>query len=234
MYLSGQYVGLGEGDDSPEVGKIIDFIRVKWDRFDDLLTPGTTRFTPELTAIITALQGIYVSEGKLAPGSFTPGVINLETKYAMGYLKRPVPEDKRPVLFTVCGTGVPWWVGPDADTARAVERKYRWQPIGYRAAPFPMGTSIDEGREELVNQLTIHRLQVERFGGALGGFSQGAIIIALVWELDIRPLTGRLHWAYGKIKRLWRGVIPCVRRVKPMATPTARRPGPNHTASLIS
>ena len=35
-------------------------------------------------------------------------------------------------------------VGPDADLARAVEAKYRWQPIGYRAAPFPMWPSISE------------------------------------------------------------------------------------------
>ena len=201
MYVSGDYVGLGEGDDSAEVGKVINFILTKFDRFDNRLTPGTV-FTPALTAVITELQTVYVGEGKLKVGAFLPGVVNLETKYALGYKARPMPEDKLPVLFTVCGTGVPWWVGPDADTARAVERKYRWQPVGYRAAPFPMGKSVDEGREELVNQFTLHRAQVERFGSAMAGFSQGAIIIALVWELDIRPKNGRLHWAFNKLKKV--------------------------------
>ncbi len=113
----------------------------------------------------------------------------------------PLPQDNRPVLFTVCGTGVPWWVGPDADTARAVEDRYKWQPIGYPAAPFPMSTSYEAGRSELRRQFTLWRAQVERCGAALGGYSQGAIVTSLFWEQDVKPETGSCHWAKDHITK---------------------------------
>lgn len=100
------------------------------------------------------------------------------------------PPPHKPVLFTVCGTGVPWWVGPDADLARAVEHKYRWQPVGYRAAPFPMATSVKEGRTELIRLIGLP----ENHGEInLVGYSQGAVVVAELWEYDIKPLSGRLH-----------------------------------------
>jgi hypothetical protein len=128
------------------------------------------------------------------------GYIGYNTKVLMGYLKATTV-DIRPMLFTVCGTGVPWWVGPDADTARAVENIYKWQPVGYPAAPFPMGKSITAGKVELRNQITIWRGQIERSGFAIAGYSQGAVITSEVWEQDIKPVNGVLHWAFPFIRK---------------------------------
>lgn len=112
--------------------------------------------------------------------------------------------DKRPLLITVCGTGVPWWVGPDADTARAVEDKYRWQGIGYPAATFPMGPSVAAARAEITVQCNRdepefkHRERIQRYGVAFASYSQGAVAACESWEYDIKPDTGTLHWVYGR------------------------------------
>jgi hypothetical protein len=152
-----------------------------------------------MTQAVFVMQGRLRDQGKL-PAEKVNGLIGASTKVAMGYL-RATTVDIRPMLFTVCGTGVPWWVGPDADTARAVENLYKWQPTGYPATPFPMGKSINAGKFELRRQLDIHRKQIETNGMALAGYSQGAVITSEVWEFDIKPQTGSHHWAKDHVKK---------------------------------
>ena len=198
MRIGGQYVGLGLGDVSEETRLLKAFMRRKFSYAKAL--EDTPIYDPQLVTAVAEMQGRYNQDGKLASGTYTPGVINLETKYVMGYLQRPPGPDTRPVLFTVCGTGVPWWVGPDADTARAVEDKWRWQPIGYPAQPFPMSPSINAGKAELRAQLNRDepgfqlRKQVERNGAGLAGYSQGAVVTSETWEFDIKPDNGALNW----------------------------------------
>jgi hypothetical protein len=159
-------------------------------------------YDQEMVAAVTEMQARYNSGfGKLSAGTYTPGILNYATKVAMGYVARPPRTDQRPMLFSVCGTGVPWWIGPDAETARAVEDRYRWQPIGYPAKAVPMGGSISEGKAELEKQFNIHRDQVTRRGAALLGYSQGAIIVTELFVEQIRPKSGRLHWAYPHITK---------------------------------
>jgi hypothetical protein len=191
--IGGAWVGLGVGDTSEEIRKIKAHMRRKFSYAKTL--SDTTLFDAAMFDTVVEMQRRYNTVGQLGTGTYTPGIINPETKYVMGYLPRPPKPDARPVLFTVCGTGVPWWVGPDADTARAVESKYHWQPIGYPAQPVPMGPSIKAGRAELVNQITLWRKQIEANSMALAGYSQGAIVIAEVWERDIKPANGTLAWA---------------------------------------
>ena len=192
MRISGAWVGLGLGDASPEVARLKDHLRRKFSYARGL--SFSNLYDQPMVDVVTLMQSRYHAAGQLAAEKYIPGVVNLETKYVCGFLPRPPQQDTRPLLFTVCGTGVPWWVGPDADTARAVEDVYRWQPIGYRAAPFPMAPSAKEGRAELVNQIERHRGQIERGGAAMIGYSQGAIVTSECWTLDINPPEGRLHW----------------------------------------
>lgn len=208
MLIGGKYAGLGLGDASDEVGKFRDFMRRKFKgyagdlpdmRIDLPATAteparkGVPYFDQRLTQAVLTMQLAYVKDGKLNP-KLANGVVGLSTKVVSGYL--PATQyDIRPVLFTVCGTGVPWWIGPDADAARTLETRYLWQPIGYAAAPFPMGKSITEGKNELVNQFNIHRKQIEAYGWAMIGYSQGAVITSEVWMQDIAPDNGRLNWA---------------------------------------
>jgi hypothetical protein len=59
-----------------------------------------------------------------------------------------------------------------------------------------MGPSITAGKDELKRLMYQHRTQIEEYGFALAGYSQGAIVIAETWENDIKPSGGGLHWAF--------------------------------------
>lgn len=200
MKIGGQWIGWGLGDSHEEIRALKAFMRKKFSYAKSLA--DTSLYDQPMVEAVTEMQRRYnTGYGQLATGKFLPGILNYETKVVMGFVARPTKVDFRPLLFTVCGSGVPWWVGPDADTARAVEDRYRWQPVGYPATPIPMGKSISAGKNELYTQLNKHRTQVEEFGAALAGYSQGAIIISEVWETDIKAPTGRLHWAAPHIRK---------------------------------
>lgn len=186
MKIGGQWVGWGLGDDNPKVAEIRRFLTRKfnWARALDL--GESTLFDDGLTAAVVEMQRRYQIP--------QTGTWNYETQLRSGFI--PPKPRRLPMLFTVCGTGVPWWVGPDADTARAVEDRYRWQPVGYPAQPFPMAPSVAAGRRELITQIEKHRGQIEAAGqpSALVGYSQGAIVASECWEEDIKPADGRLAW----------------------------------------
>lgn len=194
MKIGGMWVGWGLGDSHEEIRDIKAFMRKKFSYAKDLA--DTPVYDEQMVAVVADMQARYATGWGKLHGKYTPGVLNFATKVAMGYVPRPPQIDRRAMLFTVCGTGVPWWVGPDADTARAVESRYKWQPIGYPATAVPMGPSIDAGKAELINQITLHRDQVERGGAAFAGYSQGGIIVSEVWEEHIKPENGSLHWAH--------------------------------------
>lgn len=190
MRIGGTYVGLGIGDSNDEIRRLKAHLRKKFSYAKDL--PDTPDYDQQMADVVLRMQAAYNAQGKLHSPT---GIVDYATKLACGFIVRPQPADTRPVLFTVCGTGVPWWVGPDADTARAVEGRYRWQPIGYPAQPFPMAPSIAAGRAELIHQIGNHRERIKKYGMALMGYSQGAIVVSQCWQEDIRPDGGRLHWA---------------------------------------
>ena len=190
MKISGAWVGWGLGDSSEEIRKFKAFMRAKFSYARTLA--DTPLFDDATFTAVYSMQTAYTAQGKLRKPS---GIIDYATKIASGYLAKPPPADTRPVLFTVCGTGVPWWVGPDADCARAVEWKYKWQPIGYPAAAVPMNPSAQAGRAELLRQFEIHRERITRHGAAMIGYSQGAIVTSETWLEDIAPDNGRLRWA---------------------------------------
>lgn len=196
MKIGGTWVGLGLGDSSEEIQVIKAFLRRKFSYAAHLA--DTPDFDQQMFNVVYEMQSRYHRMGRLhAP----TGIIDVATKIVCGYYIPPEPADSRPMLFTVCGTGVPWWVGPDADTARAVEDRYKWQPVGYRAAPFPMNQSVQEGRTELIRMFELHRHRVEKHGAALIGYSQGAIVTSECWMKDILPDNGRLRWARSSVLR---------------------------------
>jgi hypothetical protein len=202
--IGGKWVGLGLGDVDVEVGRIRDFMKRKFRSYagnlpDTRNAAGVALFDEPMAQATLTMQRAYVNEGKLKP-ELANGYIGASTKVVMDYLAATTI-DIRPVLFTVCGTGVPWWVGPDADCARAVESQYLWQPIGYPAAAVPMGPSIAAAIAELINQFNIHRAQVERNGAVLAGYSQGGCAVSEVWENHIKPDNGVLHWAKPFIRK---------------------------------
>jgi hypothetical protein len=190
MKIGGAWVGWGLGDESDEIARFKTYMRGKFS-YAKLLTDDGIFDDATLTAVLD-MQKRYVAAGKLPSAS---GIIDWRTKVVSGFLKPAQPADTRPMLFTVCGTGVPWWIGPDADVARAVEGRWKWQPVGYPAQPFPMNPSVQAGRLELIRLFELHRNRIEKYGAGLIGFSQGAICICETWLDDIAAENGRLRWA---------------------------------------
>lgn len=190
----GPWIGLGLGDIDPEVDRLKDHIRRKWDRFDATVGDGPV-FTQELVAIVAELQDIYRREGKLKAGEYLPGVANKKTKQKMGFIADDPPEDRRPMLFSFCGAAAQGWMGPDADAARALEPWYMWRWVGFDTRPFPnMGKGIKSGRDQFFIDANQWRARIEKYGFALLGYSMGSIAASEVYEFDIKPTTGRLHW----------------------------------------
>jgi len=123
----------------------------------------------------------------------------------------------QPLLITVNGTGVPDPFGPGfaADIGRAFQTNpwqvvadkldglitepppVQWQPIGYPAAVFPMGPSIEAGRAEVIRQINMRPAGMPIF---LSGYSQGAIVTGRVWALDFLSPTGSLHNRLSDVK----------------------------------
>lgn len=113
-----------------------------------------------------------------------------------------------PMFVSVNGTGVPDPFGPgfSGDIGRSFgnpwnnifsqlwgaefANKYFWQPIGYPAAVFPMGSSINQGVDEVVRQIQMRDRGTKL---AMSGYSQGAIVINKVWRDEILATGGRLY-----------------------------------------
>lgn len=199
MKIGGAWVGWGLGDSDPagtdEIARFKAFMRGKFSYAKALTADGI--FDDATLTAVLEMQRRYTAAGKLGSAS---GIIDWRTKVVSGFLKPAQPIDTRPMLFTVCGTGVSWWgPGPDSDVARAVEGRWRWQPVGYPAQPFPMNPSVQAGRQELIRLFELHRNRIEKYGAGLIGFSQGAIVVCETWLDDIAAETGRLRWAKSSI-----------------------------------
>lgn len=203
MYIGGSYVGLGEGDLSPEIAKIKALLKRKFTPARNTLDDGPL-FTPALTAEVQRVQDIYTQEKKPGAPKYIRGVINVEFKYDVGLLQRP--EQARPIIFTVEGHMSNPWAGPCAFVASTLEQQgvCWWQPIGYDTVKLPFNNK--SGRDELKRQLRRTTLDHNRPFPAghpwgLLGFSQGSIITNQVFLDDIRPSNGELHWRADSLTR---------------------------------
>lgn len=129
--VSGAYIGIGLGDISPEILKIKQFINKKFSRFKLV---ETQIFDLQMQFCIAELQQIYRKQGWNEP--FIDGVINLATKYAIGYLKK----DKiLPLHFSTEGHMSDMWIGPAAyvgEVLRAEGRALHF-PTSYNRTKLP-------------------------------------------------------------------------------------------------
>lgn len=217
MYINGNYVGLGEGDRSPELVKVKALLKRKFTPARNTLDDGDL-FTPALTTEVRRVQGVYTAEGKPGAPRYVPNVINLEFKYDVGLLKRPDPV--KPIVFTVEGHLSNMFFGPCAQTAGTLEQQgiAHWKPVGdwdTAALPFKNGTGV----EALYRQLS--RAFIEGppvdpnnpdgpkimwpFGPdvpwGLIGFSQGAMVACeFMWKY-VLPVNAPLHYRLAGFKR---------------------------------
>jgi hypothetical protein len=203
--IGGVYVGLGEGDRSPEVAKLKALLKRKFAPARATLDDGDV-FTPALTAEVKRIQAVYTAQGKPGAAKYIPGVVNLEFKYDVGLLPRPTAVRPRPIIFTVEGHMSNPWVGPCAWIASTLEQEGRcwWQPVGYDTTALPFDNN--SGRRELVRLIGNTTTEAGHpfppgTPWGLMGFSQGAIITNSVFLDHIRPATGSLHWRYTSLNR---------------------------------
>lgn len=117
-------------------------------------------------------------------------------------------------LITVNGTGSPDPFGPgfsgelganiggDASWNRVWHEltgdnpRWYWQPIGYPAATFPMGPSVQAGRAQVNQQIGLRPKGTKL---ALSGYSQGALVVDYVWRDDILNPQGQHHDRLGDV-----------------------------------
>lgn len=184
MRINGVYVGLGEGDRSPEIVKIKTLLKRKFTPARNTLDDSDL-FTPALIAEVKRVQAVYTAEGKPGAPKYIPGVINLEFKYDVGLLPRP--DKPRPIFFTIEGHLSNMFFGPCASNASLLESQglCRWKPLGYNSTALPFDNK--SGVTELFNQLA--RTQIEGPPGVMWdfgpdvpwvvkGFSQGAMVLS--------------------------------------------------------
>lgn len=198
MRLNGVYVGLGEGDTSPEVTKVKALLKRKFTPARTMLDDGPL-FTPALTTEVRRVQGVYADEGKQGAIHYIPGVVNVEFKYDVGLLARPaVP---KPVIFTVEGHMSNMWFGPTASVASTLEQQgvCKWQPVGYDclSLPFKNKTGVSE-LVRLVSDTSVLPIGVP---WGIVGFSQGAMVVSEFMEQHVLPPSGALHWRLATFKR---------------------------------
>ena len=198
MRVAGKWVGLGLGDSSDEIRAIKQYMRGKFASYAGNLT-DTTLYDAPMVDAVTEMQRRYSVQNRIGP--HTPGIINLETKYAMGWLPRPTRF--KPVIFSIEGHMSNMWIGPCADTARILEQQgvCRWQPIGYDTVALPFNNA--SGINEFVRLLEDRTLLPPGTPWALACYSQGAIVGTETWIQHIQPKHGRLHWRLPD----WRGTL---------------------------
>lgn len=200
MRINGIYVGIGEGDESDEVAKIIDYVRRMYTPARNTV-PAGRRFTAELTAEISREQRVFLTQGKLQAGEFIPGVVNLAWKYASGYLKREV---LLPLHISVEGHLSNMWVGPAAhigEVLRAEGRALHF-PTGYENGklPFNNKSGVEALRQRFAaTQFTLPDGTVIKFPAGtpitVSAFSQGAMVWVEFYRRYLapgKPLNWRL------------------------------------------
>ena len=96
MKLGDTWVGWGLGDDDPKVADMKGFLRRKFPSYASGLGDSTL-YDYTMTSVVAEMQRRY--------GLPVTGTMNYASQLRCGYIT-PDPTDK-PLLFTVCGTGVP-------------------------------------------------------------------------------------------------------------------------------
>ncbi len=165
------------------------------------------QYAPAYAALMGPVDGYYgisdatfTREMQRRLGLEPDGIFGEITAARVGYkgTTRTLAPPK-PFLYTFAGTWSYWDAGFQADTARAVEDTYRWQPCAYPASfgpinpPYPGAPSYVQSVEQGVTEgIRLINLNPGKF--ALSGYSQGAEVVGrLCQEL----MTGRLQHRRG-------------------------------------
>jgi hypothetical protein len=209
MRIGGVWVGWGLGDNSAAdmtVKNFKAFARRMYMSYMGHLA-DTNKFDQQLYDALCLMQDKLVAGGKLIPGQFLRGVLDLATQRASGFKKADVV---KPIIFSVEGHLANIFIGPAADTATQLEiqDKVHHKPIGYDNGKLPFNNR--SGVDELA--LQVGSQQVQGPPGVLWpfppgtpwgvtSFSQGAMIASEFMQKQVLPSSGPLHWRLKDFKR---------------------------------
>ena len=214
-YAGGVYIGLGEGDRSPEIVKLKALLKRKFTPARNTLDDPDL-FTPALTTEVIRVQAVYTTEGPdKHPGvpHYRRGIVNVEFKYDVGLIPRP-PAIK-PIILTVEGHMSNMWIGPCAQTASTLEQQgvCHWKPVGdwdTQALPFNNGSGVEAlyrqlSRTAIEGPVVDGRVIMWPFGPEVPwggiGFSQGAMVwCEFMWKYVLPP-RAPLHWRLDGFRR---------------------------------
>lgn len=147
MRVLGVWIGWGLGDESSKDFTVKDFrafARAKFKSYAGHLADNN-KFDQELEDVVREMQRRYVEDGKLLPGTFVPGVLDLATQQVCGFKKRVIV---LPTIITVEGHMSNMFVGPCAYVASTLEGQgvCWWQATGYEntTLPFHSNTGVNE------------------------------------------------------------------------------------------
>src|ERR1700742_4859611 len=169
MILNGTWVGWGLGDNSHSdmtVKNAKAFMRKMYASYAGGLA-DTNLFDQQMQDTVKIMQGRLAASGKLTPGKFILGVLDLPTEYAMGFKKKPVPWG-----ISVEGHQSNMWFGPVADTFTQLQGEglMYHQPTGYDNGAIPFDN------QDGVNALHDNIVRAGNNDIIAGGFSQGMIV----------------------------------------------------------
>lgn len=191
----GNWIGIGLGDTGDKVTKIQHRLLKAFPANSHAVEHGVTESGTYDQGTADSVTDIATYLNETEGGSYrTDGVCNAALQERLGVTTASAD---RITYLSVNGTGVDMWTGYPADIGRALNPdKYYWQPIGYPAATFPMQPSVDEGVAELVNQIRGRKNDATVGTGSkfvLCGYSQGGLIVSIVWRDHILNPSGDLH-----------------------------------------
>lgn len=171
-------------------------------------------FTPEMQQALITYQ-TRINAGNPAVKLRTDGVLDFATQRSLGTIDaagHPVfverngadaPGDPRPIIFSAQGAGVDMWTGYPADTARACLDLAYWQPTGnYPAAAFPMWQSVMQGVNEMAANIAKFMAHNPTRDIWLFGYSEGSLVVGMVWQTHFLPENGLLHKFIGNVKKV--------------------------------
>lgn len=208
MRINNIWVGWALGDESKNdmtVRKAKSFMRLKFKSYAGHLV-DTNKFDLEFELVVKEMQDRYVNSGKLTPGQFYYGVLDLPTQIAMGFKQQPFKAQRLPLIFTVEGHMSDKFVGPTAYIASTLEAEGRchWRPTGYDCTALPFNNK--SGWESLAE-----RLGTKVFDDGvlfppgtpweLIGFSQGGIVVCEFMMRYVLPPNAPLHYRLKDFRR---------------------------------
>jgi hypothetical protein len=197
----GSWIGWGPGDRGEWVVQFKAKLKRKFTWVRQSPLNDSDLYDDTLALVVMQLQTNYNSDDGRTTFPVT-GITTASLQKRVGFVWPPKPPEpplwERPLVLTFCGTGVPGWVGPDADLGRILqdEKRVQWWYVAYNAAPTGMERNTDQAVAEAFRIINLPENRNRRF--VIVGYSQGAIAATKFYLKHIRG-SALEKWFLGAV-----------------------------------